>query len=699
MLVLLALSVLASVVLSPGWIRTLVVFVAALFVPGAALLTRARLLSLLHGAALAIGVSLATEGAMALLLVQVRWWHPSVVAVLAAVGCGVLLVTDIRRRRALTEAPDPTAWGSPRRLGDVIGQFVRPSVIVLLTGLVLWGVSLPHAGSAPINANGLLNTLPATWYIALGLVVLSATGEIWSQDMSPVVAALCIASVALILYATIPILEHSPQYSYTYKHIGVTRLIMASGRVFPNVDIYNRWPVFFATAAAFFKIVGSDPLLYAKWFEPAFAVLDAVIVAAIARYLSGSTRIAAMSALIWLGVDWVGQGYYSPQAFAYTIGLVVMLILTISISMEGVAERVLRRLGARVLRRAQPTRALSVSSPWAPVASALVAVALTAVTAAAHQLTPYLLVLEVAVLVLFGLRPWWIPAAMLGVAVAYLIPNFTFVNSHWGVLSGLDPLANAVVTPGATVIRPWLYSNDGRLITVIAMLIAGGSALAIARGGRIGVAGLLSTLMIVPFFLVAVSSYGGEGILRSALFSSPWVAVLVAWGIYLLPTGARLPAGSVVALGLIGLVTIGIMANASFNVIPPSEVTASEYFYAHAPAGSILVQIGGDFPSEVGVRYADMADPATEGSPTLFDYGWADSPRFGARSLEDLIVSINELSLTPFVVFSTSDERLVDDEHLARPGAVTALEHAVARSSVFRLWYANKDTRIYELVA
>ena len=262
------------------------------------------------------------------------------------------------------------------------------------------------------------------------------------------------------------------------------------------------------------------------------------------------------------------------------------------------------------------------------------------------------------------------------------------------MLSGLDPLANAVVTPGATVIRPWLYSNDGRLITVIAMLIAGGSALAIARGGRIGVAGLLSTLMIVPFFLVAVSSYGGEGILRSALFSSPWVAVLVAWGIYLLPRGARLLAGSVVALGLIGLVTIGIMANASFNVIPPAEVTASEYFYAHAPPGSILVQIGGDFPSEVGIRYADMADPATEGSPTLFDYGWADSPRFGARSIEDLIVSIDELSLTPFVVFSTSDERLVDDEHLARPGAVTALEHAVATSSVFRLWYANKDTRI-----
>lgn len=694
LLVLLLLALAAAVLVPAGWVRTTIVFLAALFVVGGSILTRVRVLGVLHALALAIGLSLAVEGVIALLMLKLHLWNPVAAGLALSALAAALLVTDIRSDDGDDTTAEHRSVPGFRRSAFSV---VRPSVPLLFAGLVLWVLSLHAAASPAINVNGLLDSLPTTWYVALGATVLAATSEIWWTDMSPVLVAVCIAATATVLYATIPILEQYPQYAYTYKHIGVTRLFLSTGRAFPDVDIYNRWPAFFAAAAAFARIAAADPLTFAKWFEPAFALVDALIVAAIGRYVSGSARIAALAALLWLGVNWVGQGYFSPQAFAYTLGLVVTLILVLALGDDGLVQRwVLRILGA-VFRRRQTPRALTAPNPWRALSSALVALACAVVIAAAHQLTPYLLTVEAAVLVCFGLRPRWIPVALLAVAVGFLIPNFQFVNSHWGLFTGLDPFTNSKVTT-ENITRPWLYANDGRLLTLASLMLACAAALGIAISGRAGAAALLIAMAFAPYSLVAVSSYGGEGILRAALFSSPWIAILVAWGLYLLPHVTRFVFSSAVAVGLIGLFVIGFMANASFNVIPAGEVLASDYFYQHAPAGSVLFQAGADFPAEIGARYRLMADPATNASPDLFGYPFAESKRFGARSLQHLIVAMNELSLTPFVAFSTSGYRLLEYEHIASPRALRALEHAVATSPLFKLWYANGDTRIYELV-
>lgn len=56
---------------------------------------------------------------------------------------------------------------------------------------------------------------------------------------------------------------------------------------------------------------------YAGWFEFLFAWLDAMVVAAIAFAVTRDRGVAAMSALIWLLTNWVGQTYFSPQGLAF----------------------------------------------------------------------------------------------------------------------------------------------------------------------------------------------------------------------------------------------------------------------------------------------------------------------------------------------------------------------------------------------
>ena len=56
--------------------------------------------------------------------------------------------------------------------------------------------------------------------------------------------------IAIILYGTVPMLSAQPHYGWVYKHIGVVRYLEAHGKANPSIDIYNRWPGFFALEAA-----------------------------------------------------------------------------------------------------------------------------------------------------------------------------------------------------------------------------------------------------------------------------------------------------------------------------------------------------------------------------------------------------------------------------------------------------------------
>jgi hypothetical protein len=74
----------------------LVMLVAMCVVPGAALLIRVGAPDALTAVALAVGLSLAFDTAVAAGLALTGWWHPELAAGAVAAGAVVLLVSDLR---------------------------------------------------------------------------------------------------------------------------------------------------------------------------------------------------------------------------------------------------------------------------------------------------------------------------------------------------------------------------------------------------------------------------------------------------------------------------------------------------------------------------------------------------------------------------------------------------------------------------
>lgn len=580
------------------------------------------------------------------------------------------------------------------------GLFLQLALPVFLLGvaIVLWLVSLPAIHTAHLGSSGLPPALPATWYLALGTCVFGALACISSARPNPWLIGAYVAGAAVVLYATVPAIADAPQYAWTYKHIGVTRLIDARGALSPNVDIYNRWPGFFTLMAAFSSVAGVDPVSYAGWFEPLTLLIDVTLVAAIAHAVVRDVRVTGTSALLYVSTNWVGQNYFSPQALSYALDLALMYVVLRQLThTRQVGSRVMRLL-TFVVRRPQHPEPFAAPLPWRPWTSIAAVIAIDAVIVATHQLTPYIAVVQVGALTVVGMvRPRWVVVAMTALAVGYLLPNLSYVSSHYGLLQSLNPIENAQVQPGALTFRDWFHSHVGQILSYAAAILTAWSALRLARAGHGYRVLPLAVLAAIPFFVLFGQSYGGEASLRVFLFSSPWRDILIAWGLVSLAARTRLLA-SVVTVGvLVTLFLFAFLGNAGTNIIPRNEVQASEYFYETAPSGSVLMLAGQDFPLRVGTRYAVMLGPPGDHSPDLLENQQLSGAALGAGDLQTVVEAIRHFSNHGFLVFSTTQFQYADIFGTTPKGALARLERAVAASPAFRLWHATPDSRIYQL--
>ena len=227
-----------------------------------------------------------------------------------------------------------------------------------------------------------------------------------------------------------------------------------------------------------------------------------------------------------------------------------------------------------------------------------------------HELSPYIVAVQLGVLAAARpLRPRWLPLAMLAVAIGYLLPHLSFVESQYGLLSSLGSFFSNVAPPSASTASAGTLSipasqlliqhcAEGLSVTIWLLALVG--AWRRRHSGRIVLA--LLVLTYSPVLVLFGQAYGNEGILRVYLFSLPWAAALAAAAVepgalsrkmvprlnfsWVMPALRWLRA-PVALLFVLALFFVAFFGDDAFYTFPETEVNTIYSFLQSASPGPI----------------------------------------------------------------------------------------------------------------
>ena len=613
----------------------------------------------------------------------------------------------IGRRPAPLTLPRPQVESQSRR-ASWISSHLSPWDLLLPLAALLWIVAVRGVRTDAINDFGLIPALPITYFAALAVLTTSFVAVLARGTSSTPRLTVHIIAIVFALQAVVPLAFPLPQYGYVYKHFGVVEYIGLHGSVNDHIDIYQNWPGFFALGAWLDQLAGeSTPTPYAAWAPVYFNLIAVLAIDLSLRALAIPWRARWLALYVFVVGNWVGQDYFAPQAFAFVLSQSVLaLLLTL---FRAAPAPWIGRLEERVSNFAH-----GVYVKTAPLVSpdltrrqripALIAVFVTfAVITFSHQLSPYMVIVGAGVLAVPGLlRPRWIVAGLIVIAGGYLVSRWHFLQSHGDLILSFNPFKNATnseAQPNEGV--------QGRILTAYAARTLSGVIWALAlvgafRRSRAGVSTLVPLgLFLAPFLIIFGQEYGGEAIYRVYLFALPWAAGLAA--VALAPAvrwtwwaGARIGVALTVMTLLFLQAYFGL---AEINFVRPSEIAASNYFYANARPGSVLILAAPNYPERDSPTYDRFV--VTSGA---YDPKLAPNPEFAHRMLgpDDLPKIegvLHEYAPHGYFAITTGMKIYAHVFKLLPDGALDNLDHALAASKRWKAFYRNDDAVIYELVA
>ena len=126
-----------------------------------------------------------------------------------------------------------------------------------------------------MNHAGLVSVLPGTFYLALGLLTASFFLSVRDIDARRLFVVANVLVLILVVYGTLPIIEHELRFEAAWRHAGVIEAISRTGHVNPDIDAYFDWPGFFIIGVLFTHAAGVDSAVtLARWapivFQPAY---------------------------------------------------------------------------------------------------------------------------------------------------------------------------------------------------------------------------------------------------------------------------------------------------------------------------------------------------------------------------------------------------------------------------------------------
>ncbi|MGP4045694.1 lipopolysaccharide biosynthesis protein [Streptomyces sp. 2A115] len=496
--------------------------------------------------------------------------------------------------------PPMSVWERlrPTRTGVVLG-------CLLAAALVLYWVPASGLGETDLDRMGglgLISVLPMPTLAGAALLVTVFASLLWRGREHTGLLMVTLLATVVSLHALPAVIETEPRFATAWQHLGFLDYIDRTGSAVPDLDARWSWPGFFAAAAFVAKACGVNDLTEViRWWPLTMQLLYLAPLFLLVRHMRASWRAKWTGIWIFVLSGWVGQDYFSPQGFTYLLYLVFVAILLVWFR----APRVLwtkRRPGELEV---EPTdrrqRAVLL----------MVVIGLFMATVPAHQLTPFVMLGVLTVLVLVGRSELRGLPILFGVMVAVWVGFLA--EPYWS--GHFDELFGGVGGVGGNVSSSVSGRIEGgssthKLVLYARVALAGG-VMALACWGwwrrrdyKYRERSLL-VLTFVPFLGFGMQSYGGEMALRVFMFALPGAALLA--GLALFPrTGVtakerdrdRLSLAPLAAL-MAGLVLMGgfLVArwgNEPFERIRPGEVAAMEYVYAHDKPTARLLWLSDD---------------------------------------------------------------------------------------------------------
>jgi hypothetical protein len=537
------------------------------------------------------------------------------------------------------QRPRPPA-PSPPPVPAEVGIYRWLSPVLALVAVALLPIAAATTDLAALDGWGLAAVLgPAAWLSMLCAVGACVT-ELWSPR--PRIPMLGTATAVLILctYGMPSVVEPAARFSTAWLIAGFVDAMAGTGEVVEGYDARFYWPAFFAQWAFFRDAAGATQLdAVLRWFPPVVVAVWAIGIYALARSMLGGHRAPWAAAWLFLGLNWIEQDYFSPQA----TGIVLMLIPLV-FALGPLATRRTDAAGvpgwpkphAGAKRLALPRRWLvaALTPPNRPTlpprqllliyfCSALCLIAI----APTHQLTPFAIIGQLVVLSVVGRfrGRGLVLVGMIAVVFYILVAGRDFWLTQISLLIGSGSTADAL----SAGVSDRLSGDTGQFYVKALRILVPGMTWGLA---------LLGVLVywrrrrdLTPIALAAVpmgfaaQGYGSEVFLRIVLFGLPVLAILGADALRWVARRWKRPAEYALAVGMVllfGSLVLMRGGNESYMVVYPDEVAMMREVYATTPPG-LEVQ---PLVSGVGPYAVDGVDTHSRGNSVEGCDNLADDP-------------------------------------------------------------------------